>query len=350
MNKNNKSRRSREQLEVQNNIVEEAEDSKIEDIDLDEIKEELTSYMKEKIDEEISKTTENIKVNSKDIDTSLVKEELSMYMKGKIDSEISTAIERANKKIIKHKNGIIIKRDIFIVVLLVVCFFLGYNLYNISNITIDIKREVKNVSNNGKANIKKEEKKEKEEVNTDINELAKKYEYLVKEISVSEDSDYLKDFYEGKLTDEIRLYISFDNLDSSLVNSDDETTFVEENALKEKYEELFDAVYESKSFKYNDINFKYLQSKEMYFGAGKLRKNGTAIKKEIIDIKEDDNLIITTVEGIVSKDKLYSILDNKEISDYKGDSLKNYKDSLVKLEYSFKKIDDSFKLVEINVK
>jgi len=320
-------------------------------IDVDEIKKELMNYVEERVDTEVDKKVKNIKVDSDSIDSSSLKEELSIYMKGKIDSEVSDVIERANKKIIKHKNGIIIKRDIFIVILLLVCFFLGYNLYSISNITIDIKKEEKNTPVK-KVVTKKdvEEKKEEKEENTEFDNLVKKYEYLVKMISVNEDSTYLKDFYEGKISDEIRLYISFDNLDSSVVNNDDDTIFVDENVLKEKYEELFDTNYEAMSFEYNDVHFKYLTSKEMYFGAGKLRKNGTAIVKKIVDIKEDDDLVITTIEGIVSKGKLYSIIDNKEICDYDGDNLENYVEELVKLEYTFKNVDGNYKFSEINIK
>ena len=69
------------------------------------------------------------------------------------------------------------------------------------------------------------------------------------------------------------------------------------------------------------------------------------IKREIIDVKiEQNKVLITTIEGLVKDDKLYNVVDNKEVSDYKKDSITNYQDKLNKLTYTF--LDE--KLVSIN--
>ena len=60
--------------------------------------------------------------------------EFNDYIKNKIDKEVKLEVDKEIKKIIRNKNMIIIKRDIIILILLVCCFFLGYNLYKISDI------------------------------------------------------------------------------------------------------------------------------------------------------------------------------------------------------------------------
>lgn len=283
----------------------------------------------------------------KEIDLEKVKEELTDYMKNKIDREVSLAVEKSTKKLVRHKNAIIIKRDIVIIILLIVSLFLGYNLYKSSNINIDI---TNNSSKTKTEVIETPVKEEEEEVNT-LKSLTEKYGYLVKNIEIDEDSSYLKLFYSGKLSDELKLYLSLNNLEADKVISEDSSVYIDQKDLKKAYTDIFDGEFVPKSFKYDELNFHYLASKELFFADGKFEKEDTDIVKEIINIEErDEKVLITTVEGLLDDGRLYNILSGEQIKKYNSkDSLELYKNVLTNMIYSFDKVNDTYKLSKIEV-
>ena len=76
-----------------------------------------------------------------------------------------------------------------------------------------------------------------------------------------------------------------------------------------------------------------------------LSKEKPNIKREIVSIAEsDDKVVITTIEGLVKNKKLYNIVNNEEVKDYKKDSLSNYKKYLNEVTYIF----NNEKLIGIN--
>ncbi len=305
---------------------------------------------KKKTEEEVKEVK---KVQKEQVDIDEIKEELTNYMSSKIDKEVSSAVDKATKKLIRHKNSIIIKRDITILILLIICFFLGYNLYNLSNINIDITKTTKNSKSADETTetIEIPENDAKDKTESSLSELTEKYGYLVDNIYIDEDSDYLKSYYKGELTDELKLYLSLNNVDNEKIVSEDGSAYLDENDLKEIYDNLFDGDVVLKSFKYGDLNFHYLNSKSLFIADGKFEKQKSNISKEIIGIVEDDDVEITTIEGIIKDNKLYSIISNDEIKKYDSkNNLTKYKDSLTEVTYYFNKIGDSYKLSSIEVK
>lgn len=368
--KDNNKLEVQEELGLNENSLKETEiNSHGNDLDIEELKKSImndlsldfskkTDEVLKKIDNKMEDFSEKLSSIKEDASTyvmgQLDNDNLNDYMKHKVDKLVSESIDKANKKIIRYKNGIIIKRDIIIVILLVVCFFLGYNLYNVSNIKIDIYRERKMTESKSsqKEDIKetKEETENNNEEDNDLKEKKERCSTLVNKYVLKDDSTYIKDFYDGKLSDEIKLYIALNSLESDRIDLDEDTTSVDDQNLKEEFERLFDSEYKAKSFKYNNLNFKYLSSKEIYIADGKLNKKKSLIEKEIFGIKEDDNLVVTTVEGKLEDGKLYNILSNSEISNYDGGNLTEYENSLTKVEYTFKNIDGEYKLSSIDVK
>lgn len=285
-----------------------------------------------------------------DIDLSEIKDDLTDYMKNKIDFEVDKAVERSTKKLVRYKNSIILKKNITIIILIIICAFLSYNLYKISNINIDVslnKKSTKNVE--VEKQVKNEEKEKKEE--SKENELEKKkkeYKHLIDDIYINENSEYKKDFYDGNITDEIKLYLAMNNINEEKVISEDDSIYIEEKDIKESYDNFFSSNFTPKSFEYNNLKLHYLSSKSMFISNGKFEKEKSNIIKEIIDIDEGENLVITTVEGIIKDNKLYNIVSEKEVREYKKDSLEEYKDELTTLQYHFEKEDDNYKLVKIS--
>ena len=273
-------------------------------------------------------------------ETSSEQEKLAKYIEEKVEIEVKKAVDASTKKLIRHKNIVIIKRDIIILLLIAAYIFLCYNLYNTNYFDKYFNRN--NNSQEIESIIEPVESKETEESNSLIDE----YSYLLDNFMINEDSKYIKDYYKGNLSDELRLYLSINALRIGS-SSGEEIEYLDEDDLEEAYESIFKGDIRNKSFEYNDCKFKYLDKKDLYILDGEIIKK-TNIQKEIINAYESNNqIILETVEGVINKDKLYNITTNRELKEYEGDSLKNYKENLTNLRYIFDKKD--LKILSIEV-
>ena len=138
------------------------------------------------------------------------------------------------------------------------------------------------------------------------------------------------------------------NINEEKIVTEDDSIYIEEDDIKEGYDNFFDSDFTPKSFEYNNLKFHYLASKSMFISNGKFEKSKSNIAKEIIDIDESKDIVITTVEGIIKDDKLYNTINKKEIKNYKKDSLDNYKDELTTIQYYFEKDNDNYNLMKIS--
>lgn len=308
--------------------------------------------MAKKSDEDSVKSVKKIKETKVldddiSIDITQIRSELTEYMQDKIDREVDKAVEKSTKKLIRYKNSIIIKKNIIIICLLLLCIFLSYNLYKISDLTINIetnkKTSQKQQTDDYKENTKKEQKQE-----DSFEQKKEKYKKFVDDIYINDDSLYVKDFYNGDLSDEIKLYIALNSISDDKITIDDDSTYIEEKDLQESYDNFFISDFVPKSFDYNNLKFHFLPLKSLFFAEGKFERGKSNIKKDIIDIKEEDMLRITTVEGIVKEDKLYNVITGKEIKNYSG-NLPDKKDDLTVITYCFEKVNKDYKFVKIEI-
>ena len=265
------------------------------------------------------------KVEQTNMDLEITKQELTDYIDKTVKKEINDELDKTYKKLIREKNKKIIFRNIVILILLAIIYFLFYLLYsnNYFKKYTQNKVEVKKVE---KVNIEKK----KEEKENNLDDLKEKYSYLLDNIYINDKSEYLKVFYEGKLTDELKSYITLNTVN---FETNDNIIIIDEDTFKESYEKIFND-YKNIDFIYNGNEVKYIEKIKSYMINNKIEKNTTRIKREIIDIKENDNIEITTKEAIYKHDKVYNILTNKEIDE----------DNYTKITYIFNKDN---KLIEI---
>jgi hypothetical protein len=184
--------------------------------------------------------------------------------------------------------------------------------------------------------IEKEEKEEKkEEKKLTLEELIEKHSYLLDKVVISENSDYIEDYYSGNITNELKHYISLNNIDFKELSKEDDYNIIETSLIEKEYLELFGGKYEPVSFKYNSNKVRYLNKMESFVTDKVLEKNESNIKREIISVKEEGKkVIITSIEGIMKVDKLYKVDDSKKICDKKC-NLKDYEKDLAKVTYTF---------------
>ena len=294
-----------------------------------------------------TKKQEIIVSENKKEDLDSIKVELTEYLKGQVDYYVKQEIDKTSKKIIKVKNKQILTRNLIILLLLGAVGYLGFRLYENGYFNKYYKGEIKEeVTPKQEEVIPKPE--EKEESKPTLEELKNKYGNLLNPIIVSGNSNYLEEFYKGDLTEELKLSIALANVKQSSIEIEEDMSFLEEEVLKSAYEAIFESEYKGMSFNYNAEALKYSTSRKEYIANGELKIASNTIQKEIIDIKEGENIVITTIEGYISEGKLYNKKTNTMIENYDSKKeLSEYKEKLATVKYTFAKNNNSYKLLKI---
>lgn len=275
-------------------------------------------------------------VKKENIDLSKVKEELKEYIEVQVKKGISEELEKSNKKLLREKTKKIICKNIIIIILLAIICFLLFLLYEAKFFDKYFDNEY-NVNNNQveKETNTNEEKKEEEKKEISLDELKRTYSYLLDNIYISENSTYVNDYYSGKLTNEIKNYIALNNLKEDNLLVEENYNIIDEEKLKEAFLKLFND-YENISFDFNGNKVRYLSKLNSYITDTIIDKLGTNIEREIININVDDNIVITTVEGLVLDNRLFNVLENAEIENYNNEPLSRYRNVLSVIKYTFK--------------
>lgn len=283
-------------------------------------------------------------------DLSKVKEELTNYIDDKIKKSFNEELDKANKKLIREKNKKILFRNVIIILLLAIIGFLLFIMYRNNYFDKFFNHENKSSDviekNDNKENNEKEKKTDiEEEVKLPtLDELKTKYGNLINYYELSPNSIYKEDFYKGNLTGEIKKYMTLNTIDFTTLKEEDDYNTISENTFKKIFDTLFNNGYEEGNFEYNGNKIRYLKGFDTYISTTSLKKDNDIITREIIDIKEENNnILITTVEGVIRNNKLYNALTFEEIESYDDKSIINYQDKLNKITYKF--LDS--KLVEL---
>ena len=283
---------------------------------------------------------ENIKEEKINLDG--IKKELTEYVDEKIRLELVDNIENAHKKVIREKNYKILWRDFLVLLLLGICGFLVYTLYNINYFELTLNKN----SNTQNTNVIEENKENVEVVvEPTLDELKSKYSYLIDKVIISDESIYIEDFYNGNMTKELKNYLTLNLVDFDTLTVQDDYNIINEFNFTEKFKELFSSEYENSNFNYNGNSVRYIGLINSYLTNTLLVKTTTNIQREITNIVVNNNEVkITTIEGIVKDNKLFNPITKEEVEGYNNDNLSNYENSLVKITYVF----DGEKLNSIN--
>lgn len=258
------------------------------------------------------------------------KEEINDYIDKQVKKYYSEEIEKANKRIIRYKNRKILFRNIVILVLIVVVLYLLHILYTLNyfgNIQISSKSNNKNT---------KTVEKKVEEKELSLDDLKRKYSSYLDNIKISENCDYIKDYYDGKLTEQLKLYLVLNNLNLKKITTEENYNIIEEDLIKNEYNKLFDNEYKPSSFKYNGREVRYISKMKSYITDELLEKEETNIVREITNIEVlKDEVSITVIEGVVKDNTLYN--NDEEIDDYNEETkLTDYEEDLNKITYVFR--------------
>lgn len=292
---------------------------------------------------------EKVEVIHKDI--SELKSELLEYVENKIDTSVEITLKKSEKKLIRHKNIVIFKQLIFIIILLILNFILLYKLYQ--NHFFDKYINLANSSKQNESQVEKNDIEETSDAQNATETLINQYGNLLENIKLSDQSPYLDQLYSGTLTNELKLALAAENLNNETLINENGMTIILEKDLQKEYSDIFSKEnYESVDFVYSGANFKFLKTQNMFIASENLQKESYSVEKIIVDIqKEEDDIKISTIECFVKNKKIYNIKSKKSIGNYvNSDSIMEYKEKLTKVNYYFKKEDEKkiLYLVEVD--
>ena len=276
--------------------------------------------------------------------------ELKEYVDERVNDTFFEELERSNKKLIREKSKKIFWKNIIIILLLLIIGFLLYLLYSNNyfdkffnrdaNIEEKEKKEDKKDNEEEKKDDKKEEDKKEEYVEPKeptLDELKKEFSSLLDNYYVTDSSIYLSDFYSGKLTNDMMKYMTLNSFNFNSLEKEEDYNIIKESTFKIMFDKLFNEEYTSGTFNYDENKIRYVKQMESYMSESVLIKEDSFIEREIKDIKVDgDNVIITTIEGVIKDNKLYNVITNDLIDGYNEDSLLKYEDKLNTVIYTFK--------------
>ena len=296
---------------------------------------------KKKKQEEVVKTTDNILLENYEVKT--IKNDLEKYIDERVNKVFIDELDKSNRRLIREKNRKIFVKNIVILILFLIIGFLLYLLY--TNKYFD-----KYLSKDSNISEKEEKKENKNEENKDsdikketklkeptLEELKDKYASLLNNYSINEKCLYLKDFYDADLTRDLKNYLVFNSIDFTTLEKEEDYEIITDINFEKAYKKLFYDDYVSGSFDYNGNKIRYVNLMKSYMITNSLIKEDSNIRREIVDIKVSNNDIsITTIEGIVKDNKLYNVVTNDYINEYKNDSLLKYKELLNQVVYNFK--------------
>lgn len=299
--------------------------------------------MAKKKNEEPEKKVVNKKEN---IDIKKLKNELNTYIDEAVKKSMNLELERSYKRTIRDKNIKIIVKNMVITILLLIIVYLVYvlneNDYFDKFFVEDNKTNTSEVVNKDTKENKKEENKPKAPT---LEELKEKYAYLLDGIYINENAGYIDDYYNGKLTSELKNYLTMNLMDISDLSKEDDYNVIENDTFKKCYEKKFVGEYLTENFSYNDNNFRYINKLDAYITDEVVKENKTNIKRMITKIDVDgDKVLITTVEGLVKDNKLYNILTKDEVSEYSDKNMLENIDKLNRIVYVF----ENDKLIQLD--
>ena len=267
------------------------------------------------------------------------KDQIDKYIKERVEIEsASQSVKLLKKQLHSKKVSSAIKS--FIILCLLGC--IGYGVYYLyddgyfeenKGIKCPVNNCAKPVIN---PDNKEDKPTEKKEVKVSQEELIEKYGNLVENIIFDANSNYTNGYYKGDLTTDIKLNLAYNLINKELITVEDGSLYFEAADLEKAYKKLFADDVELQSFKYNNAQFSYFASKGLFI-SNTLPNESKEISREILEITlEDDNVVITCVEGYINNGKLYNIVNNKEVKGYSdGAKLAKYKDKLNVIKYTF---------------
>ncbi len=320
------------------------------------VKKDRNQLFKEKILVELNKEIQETIMSNTEKYKEVFKEEIT----NDIQNEVDNIMQQEEKKILRSRSFSIFKRDILILILVGICLYFGYCLYDVHYFDF-MKSECEkngtcNVVENNPSNP---DNNKPQEVVKDTKWYLENYSYLLDHAHTNLNADnvnayylYSNDYTVNDIKTSYLLNMAYGRLDKKAIKTNTQNITVDGDDLKNAFETLFGSTtnYKEVSFTYDCLRFTYNKSKNRYIAENnKCPKASKEIVEKIDDIYEDgDALYIITTATIYNNEdgSFYSFDDLFEpvVSNVKKDDLTLHSKKLNKYQYKIYKIDDWYYL------
>lgn len=225
--------------------------------------------------------------------------EFTETMDKQIEVGVSKKLDQLEKKIVKGKNGKIIRRDIVIVILLASLIYLAYCLYEIGYFNKDL-----SINSNVSISQNEENNTEPEEIVKPASYYIENYSYLVGNLQIPNSSEIYKNgITRETLTNDIKLKIAYKNLSEDLKQNSETVLTVSSDDILNSYVTVMG---ENETLEYT--NFEYDNLKFLYY-------NGTFIADNTASSNINENANITDTNVVleqVTSEANYNIVNAYE--------------------------------------
>ena len=246
-------------------------------------------------------STKTKEIKNETVDVEKIKKELKDYITIEIKNGFNEELEKANRRLIREKNKKIIVKNIVIIILLAIIGFLVFLLYKSNYFNKYFVSEENNIKEEVKEdNNTVEEEKVKEPT---LEEKIEKYSYLLDNIYINSSSEYVEDYFDGKLTDSLKSCYTLNSLNSDDIVSEEEYSVISVDKFKEGYSKLFNDEFNPKTFNYNNNEIRYVSIMKSFISNSVITRDSSDIDRMITDIDVNDKKVtITTVEAYKNND------------------------------------------------
>ena len=274
------------------------------------------------------------------------KRELLDDIYNKIDDQIEIRVNKKmkeeEKRILRSKSLKLFRKNILIILLIIIVLYLSYCLYEMDFHNIKTIIENKGVST--VVDTEKEEK-DKQEEKYDSSYYIEKYSYLVDRLQINDSSIfdfYKKSYTVNNLTNEIKLKIAYLNLSDNSKNIKNDTIEFSFSDLEESSQELFgnNVSIQKEIFTYNQVRM--LNYNDIYLGFIEEGKNNNFVYEIYNAYEDENNLIFEIVIGKVEDNKIINVMTNKTVIDSNSSNLISKKGELSKHKLIFNKEGDKY--------
>lgn len=272
--------------------------------------------------------------------------EISTKVDEQIELQVSKRMKEEERRIVRGKTGKIIRRDLFIIILIAVIGYFGYCLYKVDYFNIRIKPAEPTPNIKDSEPSKEEPKKDNEEPSEpiikdehDTEYYLKNYGYLLDNININDESIFK--LYQGKINlenipNELVLKIAYKNLSKETINTDNNMITFNSEALLNSATKVFGSnIYlKHELFNYNSTKFMYYN--DTYIGL-KEPENKIGFISKVSEAKEENNKLTfkVVVAKLTEENQLINNLNELVIENYQNENILDYQDKLSTFEVTF---------------
>jgi len=237
--------------------------------------------------------------------------EFTETMDKQIEVGVSKKLDQLEKKIVKGKNGKIIRRDIVIIILLAGLIYLAYCLYEIGYFNKDL-----SINPNVSISQNEENNTEPEEIIKPASYYIENYSYLVGNMQIPNSNEVYKNgITRETLTNDIKLKIAYKNLSEDLKQNSETVLTVSSEDILNSYVTVMG---ENEALEYT--NFEYDNLKFLYYN-GTFIADNTASSNTNVNINANTNVTDTNVISETVTPSLSTTVNYNIVNAYEKDGM-----------------------------